>query len=385
MVEVVNPLTNPAWDRWVSGHPGAGVFHSSAWARVLVESYRFTPHYLVETREGQPVAGWPMMQVGGKVRARRGVSLPFTDSCPPLMESDGSSATASKETVTQAGSVAANVVRPAVPATATVAQRDGDLDAKSAAQPLLAAALAHGRQHRWRSIELREATVWSGIEPASVSFFGHAIDLRQGASEALERCESPVKRAIRKSQASGLRLVEGRDEAAIRAYYRLHCLTRRRHGLPPQPIDFFVRIQRHLLANDHGTVLLVLKDQTPVAGAVFLQWNGQALYKFGASDEAHQALRPNNLLFAEAIRICAARGCAWLDLGRTSRDNEGLRRFKLGWGSVERIVPYLRYDLSSRRVIDTPDRADGWHTRVFRRLPRPMASLVGRFVYPFAA
>jgi len=31
-------------------------------------------------------------------------------------------------------------------------------------------------------------------------------------------------------------------------YYRLHCLTRKRHGLPPQPTGFFQKIQEHIIA-----------------------------------------------------------------------------------------------------------------------------------------
>ncbi|MBX3744424.1 MAG: GNAT family N-acetyltransferase [Verrucomicrobiae bacterium] len=357
-VEVVDPLLSPGWDAWVSRHPGATVFHRSAWCRTLVDAYGFTPLYLIRKDEGSPVAAWPLMEVGGTLRGRRGASLPFTDHCPPLLPTPQPTGTAD------------------VP---------GDLGDVALREPLLAKAFDLGRQRRWHSLELREAATWTREDRASVRFFGHTIDLAEGEAAALHRCDSAVRRSIRKAEASGLRAVHGQDSHAIRAYARLHALTRRRHGLPPQPYPFFSALQRHVLSPGLGTVLLVLKDQTPIAGAVFLFSGPQAIYKFGASDETHQALRPNNLVFREAIRLCARQGATSLDLGRTSLANEGLRRFKRGWGSSERMVSYLRYDLRTRQTIPTPDRASGWHTLLFQHMPQPLASLIGRFVYRLAA
>lgn len=357
-VEVVDPIRWPGWDAWISGHPEATAFHSAAWCRMLVDAYRFTPLYLVRHQGDQPTSAWPLMEVGGALRGRRGVSLPFTDNCPPLLPASSPSESAG------------------IPA---------DLGDLATREPLLAQAFTLGRQRRWQSLELREAPAWTRDQGASVRFFGHVIDLAEGDAAALHRCDSSVRRSIRKAEASGLRAVHSPDGAAIQAYARLHALTRRRHGLPPQPYPFFVALQRHVLAPGLGTVLLVLKDQTPIAGAVFLFWGRHAIYKFGASDESHQALRPNNLVFQEAIRLCARMGATTLDLGRTSLGNEGLRRFKRGWGSSERMITYLRYDLRTRQMIPTPDRASGWHSLLFRCMPQPLASLIGRFGYRFAA
>jgi hypothetical protein len=89
-----------------------------------------------------------------------------------------------------------------------------------------------------------------------------------------------------------------------------------------------------------GTVLLAYERETPVAGAVFLAWNGAVTYKFGASDPAYWALRPNNLVFWEAIRAACVRGDRTLDFGRTELENHGLREFKCGWGAREEPLVY---------------------------------------------
>ena len=102
----------------------------------------------------------------------------------------------------------------------------------------------------------------------------------------------------------------------MESYYRLHCQTRRRHGLPPQPFKLFAAIQEHVLAPGLGCVITALDRARPIAAAVFMQFGGKALYKFGASDFKYQHLRGNNLVMWEAIRWFASRGCSRLHFGR---------------------------------------------------------------------
>jgi hypothetical protein len=169
---------------------------------------------------------------------------------------------------------------------------------------------------------------------------------------------------------------------SAQTFYRLHCGTRRRHGLPPQPFRFFANIQKLMLQAGLGFIATAWQDDKPVAAAVFLHQSRQALYKFGASDPAFQQLRPNNLVMWEGIRQCAARGCASLHLGRTSLGNEGLRRFKLGFGTREHQIKCCKYDFRQERFVSDVDRAEGWFNRFFAILPPPLLRLAGRLIYP---
>jgi lipid II:glycine glycyltransferase (peptidoglycan interpeptide bridge formation enzyme) len=168
---------------------------------------------------------------------------------------------------------------------------------------------------------------------------------------------------------------------AVRDFYRLLRQTRQRHGMPPQPFAFFANLQRHILAPNHGRVVLARLGRVAVAGAVFLQFGRTALFKFGASDESFQNLRANNLVMWRAIQWHVQRGFESLDFGRTSLDNEGLRRFKLSWGTQERTIEYLRYELRAERFVTSEDRSSGWHNRLFRRLPGRISQLIGAGLY----
>src|SRR5437764_9498199 len=52
-VTIVNPLVEREWDEWIDSHPETTAFHSSAWARVLVETYGHLPCYLQSARRAK--------------------------------------------------------------------------------------------------------------------------------------------------------------------------------------------------------------------------------------------------------------------------------------------------------------------------------------------
>ena len=172
---------------------------------------------------------------------------------------------------------------------------------------------------------------------------------------------------------------------SMQTFYRLHCQTRRGHGLPPQPARFFESIARHLLGSGKGILATAWSGEKAVASAVLLHHGRHAIYKFGASDEASRHLRPNNLLMWELIQWAALRGFTKLDLGRTSLGNAGLRRFKLGLGAREEKVEYFKYDFGKKTFVSDVDRSQTWVNHLFRRLPLPVLRLAGRMIYPHLA
>jgi lipid II:glycine glycyltransferase (peptidoglycan interpeptide bridge formation enzyme) len=211
------------------------------------------------------------------------------------------------------------------------------------------------------------------------------LDLTGGESAVFNRFESSTRRAIRRGEQGDLNIEFSRDIEPVRAFYRLMCVTRRRHGVPPQPFSFFACIQRHVLAKDQGWIVLARHNGIPVAGAVYLHFGNTVTYKYGASDENFQHLRANNAVMWEAIKRHVADGFTTLDFGRTAVDNEGLRKFKLGWGTIEHPIDYVRQDLCTDRYATAKPSSSGRLARVFQSLPDPIFRLVGEILYKHVA
>lgn len=347
-VGVIDPLADGDYDEWLLEQPGATIFHTSKWARVLAESYGHRPCYLtLGPKPGRAVL--PLMEVASALTGRRGVSLPFTDFC------------------SAAGSPG------------------GGMENK---------ALALGRDWGWRYMEFRGGESPGAMQPstggnapakprASVAFWAHEVIVKACSTQPALNFSPAVLRAVRKAERSGLSTTISTDAGAMRQYFTLHCATRKRHGLPPQPWRFFDSISRNLVETGDGFVTLCKLGESAVAGAVFLTFGGMGIYKFGASLASAQALRPNNLVMREGFKACAERGCERVHLGRTSLGNEGLRRFKLGFGAQESTLEYHRYDYRRDAYVRTPDRAKpGWINHVFRALPIPCLRLAGSALYP---
>lgn len=336
----MDPLQYPDWDSLVSSHCQCSFFHSVAWARVLQETYGHSPHYLCSLAGRKLQTLLPVMEVSSSLTARRGVSLPFSDFCTPLGADE-------------------DVAR------------------------LFVAALEYGSERKWKYLECRH-DYWTANSPMtpSVAFHGHVIDLKSDEDWQFKRFDSGVRRGIRKAERAGVRVEFSTSLDAVRRFFTLHCLTRKRHGLPPQPFRFFENIARYVLAAGYGFVAIAHLGQKTLAASLFFHFGSEAIYKFGASDYAFQQLRPNNLVMWAALKRCASNGCSRLHLGRTSLANDGLRRFKLGFGAQEGIIEYHKYNFSKRAFILSEDRAETWVNRVFRRFPQSLLRLSGEVLYP---
>jgi hypothetical protein len=165
-------------------------------------------------------------------------------------------------------------------------------------------------------------------------------------------------------------------------FYQLHVHTRRRHGLPPQPFSFFGNIHGEVIKLGLGFVVLARCGSNTVAAAVYFHSGRSAVYKFGASDDRYQHCRPNNLVMWHAIQLLANNKAEILHLGRTSQHNEGLRRFKLGWGATEEPLEYFRFDMRTNDWTASRDRTSGIYNTVFSRLPLALTRLIGAAIYP---
>jgi Acetyltransferase (GNAT) domain len=339
-MRILDPVNDPGWDHVVALHRDAGCFHTSAWAKVLHQTYNHHPFYLQFSRGRRLAALLPLMEVRSPFTGRRGVCLPFSDACEPLIFDPE----------------AVDLVRDRL--------------------------VRFARERRWKHLEIRGGKFLQGAPSSVAKFYGHTLDLRRGAEELAARVASPVRRAIRKAERSGVKAVAARNRDAMNDFYHLHVQTRRRHGLPPQPASFFLNIYEHIIKPGLGFTVLAQRESRPIAAAIFFRFGRNALYKYGASDKRFQEFRANDLVMWHGIQFLLRTGVEKLHFGRTERENEGLRRFKLSWGTQEEVIDYCRIDRLGRQRLMTAPHNFGFHKRVFGRLPLRLNRLVGSMIYP---
>jgi hypothetical protein len=123
-------------------------------------------------------------------------------------------------------------------------------------------------------------------------------------------------------------------------------MTRRRHGLPPQPLKWF----RSLIAalGKDLQIRVAFKDDISIASILTLSYKKKMVYKYGGSDLRYGNLGGNALVFWRAIQDAKANGIEEFDMGRSDLDNEGLVVFKDRWGAERSVLNYWRYPSSMR-------------------------------------
>ena len=280
------------------------------------------------------------MEVASALTGRRGVCLPFTDFSTPLLFDES-------------------------------------------ALPLVMSRLSEiAKKRNWKYFEFRGGNKPSPSAVPAEIFYGHRLDLRHDSDQLFAGFASSVRRAVRKAEKSNLTVEIKRTREALNTFYRLHVKTRKRHGLPPQPLSFFHNIYEEILKQNLGFVVLARRESTPVAAAVFFHAGESAIYKYGASDDKFQEFRGNDLVMWEAIKFLVRGGATTLHFGRTLPDAEGLRRFKLSWGTVEETINYFKFDPRANSWLSPTAPPGNLHRKVFGRLPLKLNQLAGSMIYP---
>jgi hypothetical protein len=341
-IEIVDPVSYKDWDHLISGMPEKNVFHSSAWATALSRSYGYRPVYFSLFGDTGIDAFLPIMEVRSLLTGCRGVSLPFTDSCDPVAKNQPLFA------------------------------------------PLWKRVAEYGKIHDWKFIELRGGESFLPAAVPSLIFFSHTLRLSPDPDRVFSSLTKTTQRAINKAKKENVEVRVSSSLEFLNEFYRLQILTRKRHGLPPQPYRFFKLLHDHVISNSLGLLILAYWKDRCIAGAVCLHSDDKAIYKYAASDFHYQHLRPNNLVMWEAIRYYCLNGFTTFCLGRTEPENTGLRHFKAGWGAREEIIKYFRYDLQTGYFSGGERNLNLLGRRLFTLLPTPLLPLLGYLFYRHA-
>jgi CelD/BcsL family acetyltransferase involved in cellulose biosynthesis len=332
-------VADPAWAELVGRDPAATIFHHPAWLQLLRDHYGYRLEaWCVPAPDGGLGAGLPVALVRGRITGTRLVAVPFSDACGPLVDP-----AADADSAAVAAAVAAQQQRAGLPL-----------------------------EVRWPLAAVPGAAV---VEP----YAQHRLALEPDVEQVTRRfAKSQVKRGIAKAIREGVTVERHESSDALARFYEMHVSTRRHQGVPTQPKRFILGFGR-LFDQGLGFVLLARREGRDIAGAVFLATGGTLTYKYGASRRSALAVRPNNLLFMEAIRWGCEHGMRTLDFGRTDRDQEGLLSFKRSWGAVESPLAYTYLGRAAPGA--EPGAAQRAISSVIRHSPPAVGRWVGEALY----
>ena len=340
-VWAIDPLHDPRWPEFVRRHPNGSVFHTCGWLESLRTTYGYEPVAFTTSVPTENLTNAVLFcAVRSWLTGSRLVSLPFSDHCEPLLED-----------ASQFDKLRAHVEA------------------------------LRGRE-QWKYVEVRSANSsldFAGCFSRASAFYLHRLDLRPSLEELHEGLHKDcIQRKIRRAERESLTYEAGRSESLLHQLYGLLQLTRSRHHLPMQPVEWF----HNLVACMGGDVCIRIASKAgqPIAGIMTLDHGRKMVYKYGGSDRTYNNLGAMPMLFWRAIMEAKEAEMEELDFGRSDLDNEGLITFKDRWSAA--AVP-----LATWRAPAAPMAQSYEHNKVrlaqevFARLPDRVLTMAGRLLY----
>jgi lipid II:glycine glycyltransferase (peptidoglycan interpeptide bridge formation enzyme) len=331
-------IDDDRWASYVHSHPSSNAFHHPAWAKLISDCYGYRAFVCAIIDENHRIlAGSPFIDINSWLTGHRWVSLPYTDFCPPLSTNE------------------------------------------SALSQLIEGFHSTYQKHIIPSIEIRWTVPPENRINFTSEFVLHHLLLSDNIKSIYRKIRSNHRLNLKKADRNGVQIVNVDNKREYDFFYKLHTQTRKRLGVPVQPKKFFDLIWDKLIAFDLGFVLIAYHHKQPISGALFLNYNNTVIFKYGASDEAYWKLHSNKLLMWRAIQISCEKGYKIFNFGNSPINNQGLRQYKLGWGSIESDLIYSHIgripSTSQHRFIDKI------MSKVIRNSPAVVCRSVGELLY----
>lgn len=323
------------------------IYHSREWYYLITKLYGYELIPLTTTDTNGLISGYlPLFFIQSPLTGRRLVSLPFSDYCPLLAADEAS------------------------------------------ANRLVDQAIEVARKREVKYLELRTGRNQTlarrrELVEESQLYVKWLVSLAPDPESIWPHLRKSVKQMVNKSKRLDVQVRIAQNCQDIEHYYRLHLQTRcKKHGMPAQPRAFFYSLWDAFEASGSMRLLLAEYQGMVIAGTILLASGSTLRYAYSASDQRYLNLAPNNLLVWKSIEFGCENGFQTLDLGRTSRNNEGLMGFKRRWGAIEEPLHYYYYP----RVAGLTSTAENsWKfrmlTSLWRRLPLSVMSMLGGLVY----
>ena len=299
----IDPLVDDRWPDLIARHSNASVFHARGWLAALQASYGYEPVAFTTSPPTEPLTNALLFcKIRSWLTGRRLVSLPFSDHCEPLV------------------------------------------DDEDQFQTLCAYVELFRKKGHWKYVEMRSANAFLDFDKRfsrATTYHLHRLDLRPSL-DALRKSfhKDCIHRKIVRAEREALGYEAGRSPQLVQQLYVLLELTRSRHHLPPQPVEWFQRLMACM--GKDACIRIAFKGNRPIAGILTLDHGKKMVYKYGGSDTKFNSSGATPMLFWRAIMEAKEAGMEELDLGRSDLDNPGLITFKERWSAVSSTLTTWR-------------------------------------------
>jgi FemAB-related protein (PEP-CTERM system-associated) len=250
----------------------------------------------------------------------------------------------------------------------------GPLGSAAAVTTLAEHAIEMARNEGVKLLELRSRAPLPLPLPASHRKITVLLDLPGGDPAPLwDALKSKVRSQIRRPRKEGVTVRFGVDQ--LDPFYRVFARHMRDLGTPVQSRALFAVIAETF--PDDVTFGCAYLAGEPVAAGCGFRWEDEFEITWASALREYNAIAPNMLLYWCFIERCVGEGVRTFNFGRCTPGG-GTHRFKQQWGSRDEPLWWYQFPGTPGAATPSPEAgAYAWGPRLWKRLPLPLANLIG--------
>jgi len=345
-VKIIDPSADRRWDNFIANDHRGSIYQHSLWKDIVQSTYGYQPFYFVlEDSSGDLCGGMPFFLVKSWLTGIRLVSLSFSDYCDILIRDEEEITTIIKAVIEQSKLLRASMIE---------------------------VRLKNGKEN-FKDFNFSK----------SACYKDHILPLDEPLDVIRKKMSKGCRADIKSAQKSGITLEFGTTESDMKGFYNLYVVTRKRHGLIPEPYRFFKNVWQYLYPRNMLSLILAKEGSKTIAGVILLKYKNYAYFLMSSSDQNYLTKHPNHLLWWKGIELVHEEGFRYCDFGRTSLNNIGLLDFKRHFGAVEYDINHYIYGASTKNILLQTIKNNGstFIHSVCKMMSNPILKLAGNLLY----
>lgn len=294
VVRELLPGEDARWDAYVEAHSEGTFFHLTGWRKIVEDTFKHEPNYLVAEDRGEWVGVLPLFRVKSPILGQNLISVPYA---------------------VYGGVIATH---------------------EAASSLLLNEAQALGRRMKADYVELREMRDLGGTLHASDLYVTFRASLPEDPAQVLPQIPKRARAEVRRARDRyGLQFELSDD---LPSFYRLFVANKTRLGSPSLPYRWFEALREQF---GPRVVLHMVRepDGTPIAGVMSFCLGDIIYAYYSGALFAKNKTGVNNFIYCKIMEWAVERGFRVFDFGRSRRDS-GPAAFKKNMGFEGRELFY---------------------------------------------
>jgi serine/alanine adding enzyme len=300
-LKITQNLTSEEWDDYVTQHPNATIYNTSAIKKVIEDTFRHPCHYLAAIDNNREIHGiLPLVEMKSRLFGHFMTSLPFFN---------------------YGGLLTSN---------------------PDAENSLLNETTKLTKESGVNHIELRHTSNHIDL-PCKSEKVAMLLNLPKTSEQLWSDLGTKLRAQIKKGQKSNHTVKIGREEV-ISDFYDVFSRNMRDLGTPVYPISLFSNMIKHCPS---ARIVVIYIDKLPVSTGFLLGWQNTMEIPWASTLRKANKVDANMVLYWEILKFTINAGYRIFDFGRSSR-NAGTYAFKKQWGAKPHDL-FWHYSLTNNQ------------------------------------